>query len=61
MRRSAQKQIDQKQREQMDKMGSNGGSFDSVKNYGTFDHNLPNTGTQDMFEMFTGGPFQRWG
>jgi len=58
MRRSAQKQIDQEQREQVDKMRSNGGSFDSMKNYGTFDHNLPN-GPDEMFEMFTTGPFQR--
>ena len=59
MRRSAQKQIDQEQREQMDQMRSNEGSFDSMKNYGTFDHNRPNNGPNEMFEMFTAGPFER--
>ena len=59
MRRSAQKQLDQEQREHLDKMRSNEGSFDSMKNYGTFDHNQPNHGQNDMFEMFTTGPFKR--
>jgi len=59
VRRSAQKQIDQEQREQMDRMRCSEGSFDSMKNYGTFDHNRPNNGQDEMFEMFTSGPFQR--
>ena len=59
MMQSAQKHHDQEQREQMDKMRSNGGTFDRRKNYGTFDHSRPNNGPDEMFEMFTNGPFQR--
>ena len=43
----------------MDKIRANGGNFDSMKNYGTFDHVGPNETTDDMFEMFTAGPFHR--
>ena len=60
MRKSAQKHHDQEQREQMDKLAAaNDPGFEMMKNYGTFDHNLPRNGAEDMFEMFTTGPFQR--
>ena len=61
MRRSAQKEHDQEQREQMDKMRTNAnGGTGTLKTYGTFDPSQRNNnGPDEMFEMFTAGPFQK--
>ena len=55
VRRSAQKQLDQEEREKMDKIRS---AEETLRSYGTFEQN--NSGPEEMFEMFTTGPFQRW-